>query len=327
MDGMTLMIFVVGMLMGGAVVWLLLDRREDGLALLVERVDTKLEMLDRDRMRSHDALGAHLRQLAAETAGLRGALSSPNARGRWGELQLRRVCEVAGMAEHCDFVQQVHAAGARPDLVVRLPGRREVVVDAKAPLEAYLAAHHATSADERVAHLASFGRHVRGHVAALSGKAYWSRFDRTPEFVVLFLPSEALFAAALEQCPDLIERGAGSNVIVASPTTLIALLRCVAYGWREERVAESAREVAQLGRELYGRLSVLTDHFTRAGRSLDAAVKAHNDAVGSFESRVLVTARRLQDHGAAPQGRDLPAPAPVETAVREPRAAELVSGA
>jgi DNA recombination protein RmuC len=159
---------------------------------------------------------------------------------------------------------------------------------------------------------------VRGHVAALSAKSYWSRFDSAPEFVVLFLPSEALFSAALEQCPDLIERGAGGNVIVASPTTLIALLRCVAHGWREERVAESAREVAQLGRELYARLGVLSEHFARAGRSLDAAVRAHNDAVGSLESRVLVAARRFEDCGAAPAGRGLPQLAPLTSAVRQP---------
>jgi DNA recombination protein RmuC len=168
---------------------------------------------------------------------------------------------------------------------------------------------------------------VRGHVAALSAKRYWTRFDSSPEFVVLFLPSEALFSAALEQCPDLIERGAGANVVLASPTTLIALLRAVAQGWREERVAESAREVALMGRELYSRLCVLSEHFARTGRSLEAAVKAHNDAIGSYESRVLVAARRFEEHGAAPATGELPELKLVGTAARRPRAPELLSGA
>lgn len=313
----------IGIVIGGAAVWLLRGGRATELEQLVGRVDTKLEMLERDRVRSHGALGEHLRLLSAETAGLRSALQSPTARGRWGELQLRRVCEVAGMAEHCDFVQQATSGSLRPDLVVKLPGGRDVVVDAKAPLEAYLAAHHAQTAAERETHLAAFGRHVRGHVNALSAKAYWSQFGATPEFVVLFLPSEALFSAALAQCPDLIEAGAARNVVVASPTTLIALLRSVAYGWRQEKVAESAREVAQMGKELYSRLCVLSDHFARTGRSLDAAVKAHNEAIGSFESRVLVTARRLDEYGAAPAGRELGLLEPVQSAVRAPAATTI----
>ena len=322
MDGMILIALVCGMLLGGGLVWLLRDRRERGVPeveLLLARVDTKLEMLERDRVRSQGELGQHLRQLTVETAGLRSALRSPTARGRWGELQLRRVCELAGMAEHCDFVQQPQAAGARPDLLVKLPGGKDIVVDAKAPLEGYLAAHDAETEAERRECLAAFGRHVRGHVTALAAKGYWSQFGSAPEFVVLFLPSEALFSAALEQCPDLIERGAAANVIVASPTTLIALMRSVAHGWREERVAESAREVAQMGKELYARLCVMSDHFARAGRSLESAVKAHNDAIGSFESRVLVAARRFEEYGAAGAGRELPAPVPIETAVREPQ--------
>lgn len=331
---MTLTALALGMLLGGGLTWLLLDRRSHDVERLVgpigdslARVDTKLEALERDRVRSHGALGEHLRLLTAETAGLRSALRSPAARGRWGELQLRRVCEVAGMAEHCDFVQQPTAGDVRPDLLVKLPAGRQVVVDAKAPLEAYLAAHEADGEQARAAHLAAFGRHVRGHVAALSSKAYWSRFDGAPEFVVLFLPSEALFSAALEQCPDLIESGAARQVIVASPTTLIALLRAVAHGWREERAAESAREVAALGRELYERLCVLSEHFARVGRSLDGAVRAHNDAIGSFESRVLVAARRFEEQGAAPAGRELPQLALAQSAARSPAARVLTPGA
>jgi DNA recombination protein RmuC len=319
MDPMTLIALVIGMLLGGGGAWLLLrdgTGAAAGVELLLARVDTKLEMLERDRVRSQRDLGEHLRTLTAETAGLRSTLRSPTARGRWGELQLRRVCELAGMVEHCDFVQQPRADGARPDLLVKLPAGKDIVVDAKAPLEAYLAAHDAETDAERREHLAAFGRHVRGHVSALSAKAYWSKFSSAPEFVVLFLPSEALFAAALQQCPDLIERSAGSNVLIASPTTLIALLRAVAHGWREERMAESAREVAQIGKELYSRLCVMSEHFARSGRSLDAAVRAHNDAIGSFESRVLVAARRFEEYGAAPAARDLPRLEPVETASR-----------
>jgi DNA recombination protein RmuC len=301
----------------------------------VHRVDAKLEALERDRVRSQGALGEHLRALSAgqerlraETAGLRTALRSPTARGRWGELQLRRVCELAGMIEHCDFTQQQRVGEGgrlRPDLVVRLPGGKDVVVDAKAPLEAYLAAHDAQTDAERAAHLLAFGRHVRGHVAQLSAKSYWQQFESTPEFVVLFLPSEALFSAALEQCPDLIEEGVGQSVLIATPTTLIALLRAVAYGWRQERVAESAREVAAMGKELYERLSVMGAHFAKAGRSLDSAVRAYNDAAGSLESRVLVSARRFEELGAAAEGRELPPPIAVDTAARRLQAPELVS--
>ena len=332
---------LAGFALGAACATLLLrttarlaERMVDPISSALARVDDKLGTLERDRMTTHGRLGESLRavteaqeQLRRETAGLRTALRSPVTRGRWGELQLKRVCELAGMVEHCDFEQQasVRADGGllRPDVVVRLPGGKDVVVDAKAPLEAYLAAHDATGDAERAAQLTAFGRHVREHVRQLSAKGYWSQFASAPEFVVLFLPSEAMFSAALEQCPSLIEDGIAQRVIIATPTTLIALLRAVAYGWREERIAESAAEVAALGRQLYERLCVMSDHFAKVGRQLDGSVRAYNEAMGSLESRVLVTARRLDEHGAAPENQELPAPEPVDRAVRRLHAVEI----
>jgi DNA recombination protein RmuC len=234
------------------------------------------------------------------------------------------------MVDRCDFVEQssleTDGGRLRPDVVVQLPGGKHVVVDAKAPLEAYLSAVEERDPDRRAAYLQAYGRHIREHVTKLSQKAYWSQFSSSPEFVVMFLPGEALFSTALEQCPTLVEDAASQNVLVASPTTLIAMLRSVSYGWRQEKVAESARAVSQLGRELHGRLGTLVGHFAKLGRSLETSVKAYNETVGSLESRVLVTARKLTEHGAGSAGEELPEPQQVETATRSVQAVELDEG-
>jgi DNA recombination protein RmuC len=303
------------------------------IAESLEKVDGKLELLERARRESQGSLSAQLRSVAetqerlrGETANLVTALRSPHTRGRWGEIQLRRVCEMAGMIDRCDFVEQSSfesdGGRLRPDVVVQLPGGKTVVVDAKAPLEAYLSAVEATDPDQRKGYLDTYARHVREHVTKLSQKAYWAQFESSPEFVVMFLPGEALFSAALEQLPGLIEEGAAQKVLIATPTTLIALLRAVSYGWRQEKVAESAAAVSELGRELHGRLGTLAGHFMKLGRSLETSVKAYNETVGSLESRVLVTARKLSEHGAA-SGDELPEPQQVETATRSVQALEL----
>lgn len=321
-----------------------LEKRQRAVEQLVKpiaeslaKVDGKLELLERARREAQGSLVTQLQsvsqtqeQLRAETANLVTALRSPHTRGRWGEMQLRRVCEVAGMVDRCDFVEQSSfesdGGRLRPDVLVKLAGGKTIVVDAKAPLEAYLSVVEASDPDQRKAYLETYGRHIREHVTKLSQKAYWSQFDSSPEFVVMFLPGEALYSAALEQVPNLIEESVGQKVLVASPTTLIGLLRAAAYGWRQEKVAESAREVSELGRELHGRLGTLAGHFMKLGRSLESSVRAYNETVGSLESRVLVTARRLSDHGAGSGGEELPEPQQVETAPRSVQAVELDEG-
>jgi len=296
-----------------------LDQRKQAVEHLVapikeslQKVDGKLQELEVARQGAYSELKEQVRQLTdsqkelrTETGNLVTALRSPVVRGRWGEMQLRRVVEMAGMLAHCDFVEQTSVRGddggrLRPDVVVRLPGGKQVVVDAKAPLQAYLDALEAKDEDTRRAFLADHARQIRDHIAKLSAKSYWSQFEQTPEFVVLFIPGETFFSAALEHDPTLIEEGVNQQVILATPTTLIALLRAVAYGWNQEKVAESARAVSELGRELYKRLATLTDHFSKVGRGLETAVRAYNDSVGSFERSVLPGARKLKDHGVSP---------------------------
>jgi DNA recombination protein RmuC len=238
--------------------------------------------------------------LRRETQSLSTALRRPQVRGRWGELHLRRAVELAGLVEHCDFEEQVHLrAGTdgalRPDLVVRLVGERSVVVDAKVPLDAFLDATSCDDPDERDLHLARHARQLRGHVEMLGSKRYWRSLAETPEFVVLFLPAESFLSAALEADGSLIEHAADRGVVLASPTTLIALLRTVAHGWRHESLADRAREIHRVGRDLHERLGTMGGHLGRLGRSLDTAVAAYNQAIGSWESRVLVAARRFEE--------------------------------
>jgi DNA recombination protein RmuC len=238
--------------------------------------------------------------LRRETQSLATALRRPQVRGRWGELHLRRAVELAGLVERCDFEEQVHLrdgddATRRPDLVVRLAGGRSVVVDAKVPLDAFLDATSTDDPDGRDAHLARHARQLRGHVEMLGSKRYWRSLPETPEFVVLFLPAESFLSAALEADGSLLEHAADRGVVLATPTTLIALLRTVAHGWRHESLADQAREIHRVGRDLHERLGTMSGHLGKLGRSLDTAVSAYNQAVGSWESRVLVAARRFED--------------------------------
>jgi DNA recombination protein RmuC len=264
--------------------------------------------------------------LRRETGALSTALRKPHVRGQWGELHLRRAVELAGMVEHSDFEQQVHLHHAdghhRPDLVVRLAGQRSVVVDAKVPLDAHLDALATDDPEEAAAHLRRHVRQVRSHVDTLSGKAYWRSLPAAPEFVVMFVPAESFLAAALDTDPSLLSYAASRDVVIATPTTLIALLRTVAHGWTTEALAERTREIHELGRELHSRLGVMGAHLDKVGRSLKGAVDAYNGAVGSIESRVLVTARQFEDIGVTRE--QLPVVAPVTHVPRPLTAAELL---
>ncbi len=275
------------------------------------------------------ALGEGQLGLQRETASLVKALRQPTGRGQWGEMQLRRVVELAGMQEHCDFETQSHSVNddgkrLRPDLVVRLPGGKIIVVDSKTPMDAYLDALEATDEATREECLRRHARQVRTHITQLSSKNYSAQFAHAPEFTVLFLPSESFFSAALQSDPALIETGVNQGVILATPTTLIALLRAVAYGWRQEALAENAREISLLGRTLHGRLGKLSDHFAKLGRSLGSAVESYNTAIGSYESRVLTTARKFEDLQAAPESSSLPLLEPLD---KIPRGTHLATPA
>ena len=267
---------------------------EESLRAVGERV----QQLDAARAEGFGKLSQHLSALGEQTASLTNALRTPHARGRWGEIQLKHVVEIAGMLPYCDFAEQVTTASddghQRPDLIVRLPGGKQVVVDAKVPLTAYLEAHETSDDEVRRRKLADHARQVRDHLQKLAAKSYWQQFADSPDFVVMFLPDEGFFRTAWEQDPSLVEAGVRSRVHIASPTTLIVLLQAIAHGWQQEKVAEDARAVHALGRDLYERMTVAVgSHFAKLGTTLDKAVGAYNDTVGSLERRVLPTARKL----------------------------------
>jgi DNA recombination protein RmuC len=292
----------------------------------LNKVDAKIQQLEVARSDAYGELRSQVqslittqKELQSQTGNLVRALRTPNVRGRWGEIQLRRVVEIAGMLPYCDFTEQesvtTESGRLRPDLIVKLPGGKHVVVDAKTPLQAFLEAFETTDEEARRVCLANHARQVRDHMNTLSGKKYWEQFDATPEFVVMFLPGETFFSAALEQDSSLIEHGVLNRVIPASPTTLIALLKAVNYGWNQEKLARNAQQISALGKELHDRLRLLAVHITSVGTGLDRAVESYNKAVGSLESRVLVSARKFAELGASVAD-DIPELEPIETTAR-----------
>ena len=323
-----------------------LEKRRVAIENLVKPVaeslgkfESRIGEIEKSREGAYAELRTQVKSLAEgqlglqrETGQLVKALRQPTGRGQWGEIQLRRVVELAGMQEHCDFEVQTTTTNdegkkLRPDLIVRLPGGKTIVVDSKTPMDAYLDALEATEDSVREDALHRHARQVRTHITQLSSKNYAAQFDHAPEFVVLFLPSESFFSAALQSDPGLIERGVDHGVILATPTTLIALLRAVSYGWRQEALADNAREISALGRTLHERLGTLAGHFGKLGKSLENAVGHYNAAVGSYETRVLSTARKFEDLQAAAENTTLPDLEPIERAPRLPAGMNLLEPA
>jgi DNA recombination protein RmuC len=290
------------------------------------RMESEIGRLERERRQAQGELGEMVRKLndgvgtlRQETGNLVSALKRPTTRGSWGEIQLRNVVEMAGMVSHCDFTEQstIHTEDGRlrPDMLVRLPGGKLIVVDSKVPLDAYLSALEASAEDERELHIARHAKQTREHITKLASKGYQRQFDSTPEFVVMFVPSDGIYQAALAQDPALIEYGVQQQVLMATPTTLIGLLWAVHYGWRQELIAESAREIAESARELHRRLGRFVEPLAKVGRQLDSAVGAYNEAVGSFDRRVIPQVRHIEEAGASSE-REVVAPAAVETGAR-----------
>jgi len=320
-----------------------LEKRQQAVEQIVrpvreslDKFDTKIQDMEKARVGAYEGLKQQVtslqvseEQLRKEAANLVKALGTPRVRGRWGEIQLRRVVELAGMLDHCDFHEQASVTTEdgrlRPDLVVHLPGGKHIVVDAKAPLAGYLEALEASTDEIRDARMDDHARHIREHLTALSRKAYWDQFQPAPEFVVLFLPGETFFSAALERDPSLLEQGVEQRVILATPTTLITLLKAVSYGWRQETLADHAREISDLGKELYKRLADMTGHFEDLGARLGKAVESYNKAIGSLETRVLVSARRFHELKSTGIETELASLAPVESVPRRIQAAELTA--
>ncbi len=320
-----------------------LEKRQQAIGELVapvkltlEKFDIQIQSIEKSRVDAYATLTEQVRAMAeaqvalrAETGNLVKALRAPQTRGRWGELQLKRVVEMAGMLDHCDFYEQSNVTTEdgrlRPDMIVRLPGGKNIVVDAKAPLAAYLEALEATDEEEKKRKLLDHARQVRDHLKKLGQKSYWEQFQPSPDFVVLFLPGETFYSAALEADPSLIEAGVDAKVILATPTTLIALLRAVAYGWTQQALTENAERISALGRELYERLAKLGEHWERVGKHLQGAVGAYNESVVSLESRVLVNARKFRDLKVAPEGKEIRDLGPVELLPRELQAEEFIA--
>ena len=293
----------------------------------LQRYDEQMRLLEQSRQSAYGGLDQHLKSLAEshqrlqqETGNLVKALRAPTVRGQWGEITLKRVAELAGMVDHCDFFEQQSVTGEdgriRPDMVVRLPGGRQIIVDAKTVLAAYLDAHEAPDDAQRAEALRRHAEQVRSRMDELSLKAYWTQFDRAPEFVVLFLPGEQFLGAALDQDPRLIEEGFARGVVLATPTTLIALLRAVAYGWRQEQMNTHAEEAGRLGKDLYERMAVLAEHVNDVGQALGKSVSAYNRAVGSLETRILPAARRFKELGVS-SDKDIPLLEPAELVPRK----------
>jgi DNA recombination protein RmuC len=318
--------------MGMLALWLWLrDRRAaDAVQTAVKpltdtivRLETHLRELERERQKAYGSLGEQMQSLARETGVLSTALRSPQARGRWGEITLRRVAELSGMIRHCDFEEQSTHDGVigriRPDMIVRLPGGRSIVVDAKAPLTAFLDAAAATEEPVRRAALHRHGHQVAEHVRQLSGKQYWGQFQPAPELVVLFLPGDHFFSAALEHQPGLIEEALAKKVIIATPVTLISVLKGIAYGWNQQQLADNAEQIRRVAAEFYDRVQMVYASYADTGRQLEKAVEAYNRSVGSWEARLLPSMRKLRDLGIAgpePAGAEI-----VDVAARRPRAA------
>lgn len=331
---------VAAFVLGATVVWLVYrqagrgqDQIVDSLKESLKQMEEKLHAFELSRETSQAKLSEQIRHLAAcevdlqkETARLSSALRSPGVKGRWGELQLKRVVELAGMAAHVDFEEQPTAGEegkrVRPDMLVRLPNGRKIVIDAKTPLGAYLEATEVSEEAARATKLKEFAGQVRAQVVRLSAKSYWEQFEDAPEFVVLFLPGEAFFSAALQQEPELLEYGADRKVILATPTTLIALMKTVAYGWRQQTAEDRAEEIRVLGSQLYERLRTMAVELSALGSQLERTVQVYNRAVGAWDTRVLPGAKRIYDLGAG-SADEMANPQPVDTPVRARGAGNL----